>query len=91
MRQTQTAFIFLQRWDKTNKQTNQQKDLLRAHGGGSKQAVVQVNHAHLGKNQPGFMLMNSRGFSAAERAAVTTNHLLLIFYHQVVREASFSR
>jgi len=36
------------------------------------------------------MLMNVHGFSAAERAAVTMNNLLLILYHQGVREGFFS-
>lgn len=47
----------------------------------------QGNAAPLGLSQLACVLMNGRGF----RAAVTTGHLLLILYHQVVSEEFLSR
>lgn len=51
----------------------------------------QGNAAPLGLSQLAHVLMNGRGFSTADRAAVTTGHLLLILYHQVVSEEFLSR
>lgn len=90
MTQTHSAFIFLRRWDKKKTTRDLPQSTWRWQPEVRKQALGQVNHTHLGQNQPGFMLMNGHGFSAAERAAVTMNNLLLILYHQGVREGLFS-